>query len=176
MTQPSDSTMQVAFTPSQAGMPNVEPVTVELPGGISDDNDWVLLAEETLAEAVSSVKFSGDWADYKTFYCTLFGSMDGAGQIYVNANDLYPTEYALLNVPYNGAGGRSLIGYIYAAPGPRILGDYGYSTTRKLASGGLLTAAKRSATATSYPITSLQFWTSESNLEIGTQIKVWGCK
>lgn len=31
VTQPTDSTMQVAFTPSQAEMPSVEPVTVELP-------------------------------------------------------------------------------------------------------------------------------------------------
>lgn len=154
-----------------------QPVTVELPGGISDDNDWVLLAEETLAEAVSFVKFSGDWADYKTFYCTLFGSMDGAGQIYVNANDVNASDYSLLNVAYNAAGDRSLIGYIYALPGPRILGDYGYSTTRNLArGGGLLAAAKRSTTAVSYPITSLRFWTNMSNLEIGTQIKVWGRK
>lgn len=177
VTQPSDSTMQVAFAPSQVGMPNVEPVTVELPGGISDDNDWVLLAEETLAEAVSSVKFSGDWADYKTFYCTLFGSMDGAGQIFVNANDVDATDYSLLNVAYGAAGQRSLIGYIYALPGPRILGDYGYSITRNIVSdGGLLAAAKRSTTAVSYPITSLRFRANMGNLEIGTQIKVWGCK
>ena len=49
MTQPSDTTMQVSFAPSQVGMPNVEPVTVELVGS----RKTVTLADFTLEQDIT---------------------------------------------------------------------------------------------------------------------------
>lgn len=61
MTQPSDTTMQMAFAPSQVGMPNVEPVTVELPSGGGSDSDAPrLLRTITVSDAVLSIEFDED--------------------------------------------------------------------------------------------------------------------
>ena len=50
VTQPSDSTMQVSFAPSQASMPSVAPVTVELPGGSTSADSYVTILNTTLSE------------------------------------------------------------------------------------------------------------------------------
>lgn len=52
VTQPSDTTMQVSFAPSQASMPSVAPVTVELPGdgGSTSADSYVTILNTTLSE------------------------------------------------------------------------------------------------------------------------------
>ena len=62
VTQPSDTTMQVSFTPSQAGMPSVEPVTVELPSGGSNSGQWEEIADVTTVEDLVSVTITKDKA------------------------------------------------------------------------------------------------------------------
>lgn len=58
VTQPSDGTMQVAFAPSQVGMPNVEPVTVELPANSA--LQWITVDEITTDQAVNEISFEQD--------------------------------------------------------------------------------------------------------------------
>lgn len=65
VTQPTDSTMQVAFTPSQAEMPSVEPVTVALPAYPADGNngEWEEIADVTTEEDLVAVLITKDKHD-----------------------------------------------------------------------------------------------------------------
>lgn len=58
VTQPSDTTMQVAFTPSQASMPSVAPVIVELP--IQDCGDYRTLMSVETDGSISRYSITND--------------------------------------------------------------------------------------------------------------------
>lgn len=65
VTQPSDGTMQVAFAPSQVGMPNVEPVTVDLPGGSTSADSYVTILNTTLSvDKTNSDTWGGESYQY----------------------------------------------------------------------------------------------------------------
>jgi len=57
VTQPSDTTMEVAFTPSKADMPTVDPVTITLP--VSSDSSQNANAVEPAEDDIPKVYFTG---------------------------------------------------------------------------------------------------------------------
>lgn len=97
VTQPTDSTMQVAFTPSQAEMPSVEPVTVELPASDSAAGETIeTIADVTTTEEVTEINITTD-TDGNPFalryahilvevVCTDTNTAEAALRIRTNAN------------------------------------------------------------------------------------------
>lgn len=97
VTQPTDSTMQVAFSPSQADMPAVEPVTVALPASDSAAGETIeTIADVTTTEEVTEINITTD-TDGNPFalryahilvevVCTDTNTAEAALRIRTNAN------------------------------------------------------------------------------------------
>ena len=144
VTQPSDTTMQVAFLSSLDGMPSVDPVTVELPVREQGSNAWELLNAITLEETVTHVVMPV--TDCSEYLVLISIDNDDAGnannrQVMVSLNNLNNQRALTANGVIATSGGRSAVVRLEKLPGNIGVG-YAFSNSngKYIFSGGLINA------------------------------------
>ena len=75
VTQPSDTTMQIAFRPSVSGAPTPPPVVVELPAGSSDSGENLGLTVETISNDIEVIGVESISLDYSSIELNSGGTM-----------------------------------------------------------------------------------------------------
>lgn len=159
----------------------------DMPSGGGTET-WELAADITTAEEVSAIEITEGLSAYSKLWVEFSTVVSIASTVFVNANGMNATAYALFTSGYAGAGRRIVRGMIEKLPNG-LIGGYGavlrdttgadstvHTLYNTIAQTQCFISAVSHASA-QFPVNKLRISTTGgATFKTGTLVKVWGCK